>query len=105
MTSRSFSAGTYAANPDYVVRVVPVSSYRYCWSPLVSDLLFAANRLGSAPDHEIESYLEAVQYREDRLEDAYTSGHEVMLRCEKYVAIPLRLLGNGEFASGSLVIM
>jgi hypothetical protein len=92
LTSRPMSASTYAGTPAHVMRIVPLSAYRYCWSPKVSDLLFAASRLGASPAEAIEAYLDSVQYCEIGLQEAHDAGHEVMLYCEQYVAIPLGLL-------------
>lgn len=93
LTSRLISASTYAASPDHVMRVIPLSTYRYCWSPAVSDLLFAAKNMAASPREEIEAYLDLMQYREVDLEDAHKMGHEVMLYCERYISVPVGLLG------------
>ena len=90
--SKIVSATAYAATPDHVVRIVPLSKYQYCWSPQISDLLFAANRMADSPANDIESYLDTAEYREDGLQEAYDSGNEVMLHCERYIAIPLDLV-------------
>lgn len=91
LTSRQISASTYAETPDHVMRVIPLSTYRYCWSPAVSDLLFAATKLATSSKEEIEAYLESAQFRETDLEDAHKAGHEVMLYCEQYISIPVGL--------------
>jgi len=93
LTSRLISASTYAATPAHVMRVVPIGIYAYCWSPKVSDLLFAATDLASSSRDVIESYLDSAQYRDTALQDAHASGHEVMLHCERYITIPIHLLG------------
>jgi hypothetical protein len=92
LSSRPMSASTYAATSAHVMRVVPLSAYQYCWSPDVSDLLFAANRLAESPPEAVVAYLDSVQYRADGLQAAHSAGHEVMLYCEKYIAIPVGLL-------------
>lgn len=92
VTSRPLSASAYAASADHVVRIIPTSNYRYCWSPNVSDLLFAASRLAEAPAAEIERWLNDAQYCENGLHEAHTAGHEVMLYCAQYVAIPRNLI-------------
>lgn len=94
LTSKLLSATTYAATPDHVMRVIPLSRYRYCWSPTVTDLLFVANRMATSSAETIELYLNSVGYREDSLEDAFKAGHEVILYCEQYIAIPVHLLGK-----------
>src|SRR5690242_373049 len=40
LTSGIVSATAYAATAAHVMRIVPISAYRYCWSPKISDLLF-----------------------------------------------------------------
>ena len=92
LTSRPMSASTYAETPAHVMRVVPVSVYRYCWSPEVSDLLFAATRLATSSAETIEAYLDSAKYMEMGLQEAHKAGHEVMLYCEQYIAIPVGLL-------------
>jgi len=74
------------------MRVVPLSTYRYSWSPTVSDLLFSATRLATASAKAIEEYLDSAQYREIGLDEAHDTGNEVMLYCEQYIAIPVGLL-------------
>lgn len=92
LTSRLMTASAHAATADHVMRVIPVGAYKYCWSPEVEDLLFAAKRFATSPRNEIDAYLENSQYREVDIHDAQRSGHEVMLFCERYVAIPVRIL-------------
>lgn len=94
VTSSIVAASSYAESPDYVMRVIPIDAYAYCWSPKISDLLFAANSMKSASRDEIESYLDSALYRDSELQNAHSSGHEVMLWCERYVAIPAHLLGD-----------
>ncbi|MBN3793593.1 hypothetical protein [Burkholderia sp. Ac-20392] len=93
LTSRFVTASAHAATVDHVMRVIPVGAYKYCWSPEVKDLLFAAKRFASSPRDEIGEYLESVRYQEVDLQDAQHSGHELMLFCERYVAIPTGILG------------
>lgn len=91
--ARSLSASAYAASPDHVVRVIPLSPYRFCWSKKISDLLFGAQELADAPAEKIKDFLENACYQEDDLSAAHSSGNEVMLFCERYIAIPVSLLG------------
>lgn len=93
ITSGLLSATTYAASPAHVMRVVPLSDYRFCWSPRVSDLLFGANKFDKSSTDEIEVYLDSADYRDHGLQEAHDAGHEVMLHCERYIAIPVPLLG------------
>lgn len=96
LTSSKLTAVNYAKDNsnDYVVRVIPLSKYKYCWSPKISDLLFASIHMRSSSQEEIESYLESLDYKESGLDDANAAGHEVMLFCERYIAIPEKMLGN-----------
>lgn len=93
LTSRVLSALTYAQSQVHVMRVIPLGAYRYCWSPKVPDLLFAATRLAGGRANEIEAYLDSAEYRETGLQEAHDTGHEIMLYCEQYIAIPIDLLG------------
>lgn len=101
LTSRILSATTYGATPNHVMRVIPLSSYRFCWSPKVSDLLFAANQLDKAGREEIDAYLDLAEYRESGLQEASATGHEVMLYCERYIAIPVSFLEAATFYGDS----
>jgi hypothetical protein len=103
VTSRVISAAAYAEDKTSVVRIIPISPYRFCWSPNVSDLLFAARRLTDR--HEIESFLDKASYSEQDLNSAHASGNEVMVSCERYVAIPLALLPlDPSTSSGTLIL-
>ncbi|WP_198120343.1 hypothetical protein [Massilia rhizosphaerae] len=93
VTSSMFIATNYATTPENVVRVIPIGPYRYCWSKKCSDLLFFK---ASENKITIEGYLNDSDYIETDLADAFSSGNEVMLYCEQYVAIPLRLLQTKE---------
>jgi len=105
LTSRLLSARSYAASPLHVVRVVPLSEYAYCWSPTISDLLFSATQFAAAPEWKIEAHLEAAQYREDGLQEAHEAGHELMLYCDQYIAIPVSLCEIATDAEGGSVII
>jgi len=78
-----------------VLRILPLSTYRYCWSEKVVDLLFLANELEHAALEEIEVRLDQLGYREDGLAEASLKGHEVMLHCERCIGIPIGLLPKG----------
>lgn len=99
LTSRQLTAQAYAATPAHVMRILPLSRYRYCWSPNAVDLLFAAKRLDGAIPSEVEAHLTSLDYREDDLAEAHAAGHEVMLHCERYIAIPVHL--NSDQRAGS----
>lgn len=91
LTARQLTAQAYAATPEHVMRILPLSRYRYCWSPNVVDLLFTAKKLEGASSSEVEAHLRSLDYREDGLGEAHAAGHEVMLHCERYIAIPVHL--------------
>lgn len=104
VTPSDYVARNYAASDEHVMRIVPLSPYRFCWSPTISDLLFVAQRLAEASSHEIEEYLAAADYQEGGLQAAHTSNHEVMLHCERYVAIPIGLMNGGARPQTSLIL-
>jgi hypothetical protein len=89
VTSKQLTAQAYAASPAHVMRIVPLTEYRYCWSPNATDLLFSAKKLAGASAREIETHLDSLAYREDELTSAHASGNEVMLHCARYITIPV----------------
>ena len=105
VTPMTLSAGAYGASPDHVMRVIPMSEYRYCWSPKVTDLLFAANRFSEATNSAIEGFLNDANYREGDLQSAYDMGVEIMLHCEMYLAIPIGLCRRPVDQTGAAIIL
>lgn len=106
LTSLKLTAQAYAATPAHVMRILPLSDYRYCWSPNAVDLLFAARKLEDAGRSEIEDHLASLGYREEGLAEAHAAGHEVMLHCDRYIAIPVHLApANGVEASGPSILL
>lgn len=105
VTSRPLTASTYAATPAHVVRVIPTSKYRYCWSPNVSDLLFAASSLEAASSVEIGKWLEGARYQEIGLNEAHSMGHEVMLFCDQYIAIPQCFIDSKSEQEASTILV
>jgi hypothetical protein len=89
VTSREFTAKHYATSDNHVMRIVPLTEYRYCWSPQVIDLLFLSKQVEQKSVAEIQESLVALDYREDGLAQAHAKGHEVMLFCDRYIAIPI----------------
>lgn len=67
------------------VRILPLGNYRYCWSRSTSDLL---SILKGATVGQVQGLLDAAQYVDVDLAAAHREGHEVMLHCDDYVAIP-----------------
>lgn len=85
-------AAAYAATPNHIVRIIPVGTYRYCWSSQLSDLLQLCM---CRPDIDtFKDDLKCSSYKEDGIEEAYHSGHEVMLFCESYVCIPTNCIAQ-----------
>lgn len=105
VTALKLTAQAYAASPTHVMRVVPLTAYRYCWSPKVSDLLFKARELADAGVHEINAFLDAADYTEAGLEDAFNAGSEVMLHCERYIAVPIGLLPSSGASEAAGIIL
>lgn len=104
VTASPLSARIYAASPSHVMRVIPMSTYKYCWSPAVSDLIFAATKYADGSHEQVNAYLDQAAYRESELNEAHASGHEVMLSCERYIAIPVELLGVTIAGRPSIII-
>jgi hypothetical protein len=105
VTASAFIAQAYAASPAHLVRVVPLTRYRFCWSPSVSDLLFTAKELAHASAPEIVRRLEGAQYQDVDLASAHASGHEVMLSCDEYVSIPVGLLASHAEIEHSKIVL
>jgi hypothetical protein len=105
VTSRAFTAQTYAASAAHVVRVIPTTPYRFCWSPKISDLLFAAKEMADAAPDVVMKRLADADYQESDLEAAHAAGHEVMLFCDEYVAIPVGLLNSHPDTSAPRILL
>lgn len=89
LTSRCAVARGYGATPEHAFRVLPLGQYSFCWSPVADDMLKLMYDGVQAKD--CPARLEAARYSENDLLEAHDSGHEVMLFCERYVAIPIGL--------------
>lgn len=89
ITGSEFIAQSHAYSDQHVVRIVPLSSYKFCWSPLIKDLFSFGNSSNGAT---IEEYLDSGNYRQDGLEEALLSGNEIMLHCDQFIAIPTWML-------------
>jgi hypothetical protein len=105
VTSRRLTATTYAASEDHVMRIVPLSAYSYCWSPNVSDLLFMTQKFGAARREAIWDELDRSGYITSDLKQAHDLGHEVMIYCDLYAAIPIRFLQGDLENSQSRIIL
>lgn len=103
--SRKLTAQAYGASPDHVMRILPLTKYQYCWSPKVSDLLFAANRYAEFEPSVVDQYLDGAEYRQDGLADAHRAGHEVMLFCERFIAIPSALCESDASSNPTSIVL
>lgn len=92
VTPQIHIARGYAATPNHVVRVIPLSSYTFCWSRKIADMLTLC--MNPADTRPIACKLHGSEYIESNLADAHHSGNEVMLKCDSYISIPLGLLTN-----------
>jgi hypothetical protein len=90
VTPNRVIAQFYGKSPDHCVRIIPLGSYSYCWSSRYADFLHLAK---DAPSSDALTYrLESAGYATTDLNMAHSSGNELMLFCEKYIAIPIGLL-------------
>lgn len=105
LTPLILTAQTYAATHAHVMRILPLSDYRYCWSPKKVDLLFSAKELEVSSRNDIEKHLTLLDYREDGLAEAHALGHEVMLHCDKYISIPIHLVETNKQESAKNLIL
>jgi hypothetical protein len=104
VTSDLSSAARYAHTPQHVSRIVPLGDYRFCWSPLVADMLCIPEFLYFESEQKLFSALDRFQYQCDDLSSANQSGNEVMLSCEHYIGMPIASLGISPSLRGSLII-
>lgn len=91
VTSKILTASSYAATDLHIVRIIPSTTYTYCWSPKVSDLLFIAKDMANSSKSEVHQLLDEMEYCEDSLDLASQKGNEVMLFCEQFISIPIGL--------------
>jgi hypothetical protein len=95
LTSAFFTASGYAKHSNKnVFRIIPLGPYRYCWSPKVPDFL----ALTTGANSSIEKLLAGAGYTESGLQQAHDMGNEVMLFCERYIAIPSHFIDEKTFA-------
>lgn len=92
VTSRQDFARKYAATVDHVYRIIPMGKYSFCWSPFATDMLELVYDVSES--EACQSKLASAMYQEIDLAAAHEAGHEVMLFCDQYVAIPVGLCGN-----------
>jgi hypothetical protein len=87
------------------MRIVPLSNYRYCWSPNLSDLLSVATKMAHSSEDAIGAHLDSVGYCESGLAEAHAAGNEVMLYCDSCIAIPVDLLDEDPKGSEPSIIL
>jgi hypothetical protein len=104
VVSNLMHAGNYAETPLHVMRIIPLDAYTYCWSPVYRDLLFIQARLVDTKPKSVFDALDLGMYRESDLHSASVSGHEVMLYCEKYLAVPISLLDIKVRSNESIIV-
>lgn len=104
VTSDLRHAARYMGGSGRLVRVIPLSDYSYCWSPRLEDLTYVQSRISVLNAVTVGSQLDAAEYREADLRGAHASGNELMLHCERYVAIPISYLGLETPSLPSLII-
>lgn len=92
LTSRLPIARKYGATPEHAFRILPLGQYSFCWSPATEDMLSLVYN-GVRPE-DCPDKLESAQYTESDLKRAHESGHELMLYCERYIAVPISLCGR-----------
>lgn len=88
---RGRSAGLFVAGDGHGVAfygdpyiILPRGDFKFVWSPITSDLL----AVEFDRDTDIDQTLEDLQYTDEDLPTAIKSGHEIMLSCRDYYAIP-----------------
>ena len=98
LTSNVFIARAYAASEKHLFRVIPLGPYKFCWSKNIEDMLSLTVR--SCAGGALEHALNGASYIESNLKEAHKSGNEVMLYCEKYIAIPIHMLSDAAVSNG-----
>lgn len=88
------------------VRILPLGDYRYCWSRTTSDLI---SILKGAAVGQVQGLLDAAQYVDVDLAAAHRAGHEVMLYCDEYIAIPFKSVPGpvsvASVSSGKMILI
>lgn len=86
-----FCTGSQATARSHgrLYRIYPVGGFQFCWSPSVGDLHVWAtqNALLDGPPAALVESLKELDYREDGLAEAITSGCEIMVACSRYYAL------------------
>jgi hypothetical protein len=89
----------YAGSAQHIVRVLPLTSYQFCWSRKYSDALTIFK--GIARPEDVPRVLEGAEYVSTDLSAAHRSGHELMLHCAHYLSIPVDLLNTAPAAAAA----
>lgn len=91
-TPQFYVAQGYAASPEHVVRIIPLSEYNFCWSTKISDMLMLC--MAPSARETITQRLIAADYKDTDLSAAHESGNEIMIQCDSYISIPIGLLNE-----------
>ena len=104
-----FATGNIAMAAQFgaTYAIFPTGDFNFCWSPLVIDMTYDLVKprshrfsdLSEMPEeddnesidevHEVVlGSLDAAQYRQNNLSTAIKSGHEIMIHCSTYYAVP-----------------
>lgn len=92
-TPQFYVAQGYAASPEHVVRVIPLTEYNFCWSTKISDMLMLC--MSPSDTRTIIQRLNEADYVDTNLSSAHESGNEIMISCDSYISIPIGLLNEG----------
>ena len=78
-----------ASSHGRLYRIYPVGGFQFCWSPSVGDLhvWVTQNALLDGPPAALFESLKELDYREDGLAEAITSGCEIMVACSRFYAV------------------
>lgn len=71
--------------------VIPIGEFRYIWSRKVEDFFVSIIDLDARPDtqEEFNEWLDEKSYKDDDFVEAINSKHEIMIKCDKYLAFPM----------------
>lgn len=93
-----FTTGSFPDARSYgtVYAIFPIGNFKYVWSTEIPDLFFVTHNISTDNPEEVIEKLEEADYKSTDLEIAIKTGHEVMLSCKQYYAIPLHLKSDVE---------
>lgn len=94
-----FTTGHFTTASEYGTPFVifPIGDYKYCWSQIVEDLYFtiptldvdddAPANLSSEQVDKLITSLYNAKYQNNNMKAAITSTHEIMIHCQRYIAV------------------